>query len=224
MPATRSDLDRHLADRYTLYGFKGSGSAAVEVALERCGVPYRTVDAASWQPDTAVGELGKLNPLKQIPTLQLPDGGVMTESAAILIHLGLVHPRTYILPIEPARRAQSIRGLVYIAANCYSAISIIDYPERWCADADETAKERIRGGSRDRLHRHWEIFADLFPGQPFLSGATPGGLDFLAAVVSKWSGTRTHLRDARPQLLVTLEAIERDPAVAAVFERHWPAG
>jgi len=44
-----------------------------------------------------------------------------------------------------------------------------------------------------------------------------GGLDFLAAVVAKWSGTRAHLRDARP-------AIERDPVFASVFARHWPDG
>jgi len=118
MPPTGPDLDRHPPDRYTLYGFKGSGSAAVEAALERCGVPYRMVDAASWQPGTALGELDRLNP----------------------------------------------------------------------------------------------------------GGATPGGLDFLAAVVAKWSGTRAHLRDARPQLLATLEAIERDPVVASVFARHWPDG
>ncbi len=34
----------------TLYGTKGSGSAAIEAALEIAGLPYRRVDAASWQP------------------------------------------------------------------------------------------------------------------------------------------------------------------------------
>ena len=34
----------------TLYGTRGSGSASTEAALEIAGVPYRTVDAASWQP------------------------------------------------------------------------------------------------------------------------------------------------------------------------------
>ena len=29
-------------------------------------------------------------------------------------------------------RAQALRGLVFIAANCYAAIGVIDYPERWC--------------------------------------------------------------------------------------------
>jgi len=207
---------------YTLFGFQGSGSAAVEIALERCGVPYRIVNAASWEPNSAVAELEKLNPLRQIPTLQLPDGGVLTESAAILIHLGLEFPSSPILPAAQPERAQAIRGLVYIAANCYSAIGIIDFPERWCANADESIKERVRRGARERLHQNWEIFADQFPSQPYLCGAAPGGLDFLAAVVSKWSGTRAHLGNARPDFLATLERIENHPAVAPVFARHWP--
>lgn len=208
---------------YTLFGFQGSGSAAVEVALELCGVSYRTVSAASWEPTSAIAELEKLNPLKQIPTLQLPHGGILTESAAILIHLGLEYPATTILPAEPQARAQAIRGLVYIAANCYSAISVVDFPERWCADADDSAKERIRRGARERLHRNWELFADQFPSRPYLSGAAPGGLDFLAAVVSKWSGARAHLRSARPEFFATLECIENHPSVAPVLARHWGA-
>jgi GST-like protein len=223
MPLSRPEPSRRSADMFTLYGCKGSGSAAVEVALERCGVAYRTVEAASWQPETAVAELERLNPLKQIPTLKMPDGNVLTESAAILIQLGLQFPASDILPVKLSLRAQSIRGLVYIAANCYSAVSIIDYPERWCADADEAINERVRRGARDRLHRHWEIFSDQFPASPFLCGPTAGGLDFLAAVVSKWSGARAHLRDARPPLFAVLERIDRDPSVAPVFARHWPA-
>lgn len=221
MPQSRSEPAHTSAAGYTLYGYKGSGSASVEVALERCGIAYRRVEAASWQPESALAELERVNPLKQIPTLRMPDGSVLTESAAILIHLGLQFPGSGLLPDGPAARGQAIRGLVYIAANCYAAISIIDFPERWCTDADEATGERIRGGARRRLHRHWEIFADQFPAQPFLSGAAPGGLDYLAAVVSKWSGARAHLRDARPQFLATLERIDRDPSVAPVFSRHW---
>ena len=207
--------------QYTLFGFRGSGSAAVELALEVCGAPYRRVDAASWEPGSALAELEALNPLKQIPTLQLPDGKVLTESAAILIHLGLEFPASGILPADPWQKAQAIRGLVFIAANCYSAISIIDFPERWCVDADEAVKERLRQGTRQRLHLHWEVFAEQFPARPFLSGALPGGLDFLAAVVSKWSGARAHLRQARPEFFATLERIEQHPVVAQVFARHW---
>jgi len=210
-------------DGYTLYGFDGSGSASVEIALERLGIPYRRVAAASWEDGPGLAELAALNPLKQIPTLQLPGGEVLTESAAILIHLGLLHPDSGLLPVEPLRRAQAIRGLVYIAANCYSAISVIDYPERYTTDTGEAARLAVRAGARDRLHHHWSLFADQFAAYPFLSGDTPGALDYLAAVVSKWSGTRAHLRDHRREFHATIERIERDPHVAAVFARHWPA-
>ena len=209
---------------YTLYGKKGSGSASTQAALEVIGAPYRIIETASWDTNEAYVELLKLNPLGQIPTLVLPDGSALSESAAILIHLGSVHPEAGLLPQDPSARAQAIRGLVFIPANCYAAISIIDYPERWCADADndEVVKERIRAGTRARLHRHWEMFADLFPARPYLGGAELGALDLLAAVVSKWSGARKHLQQARPAFHETLLRIEAHPKVAPVFAQHWP--
>lgn len=208
---------------YTLYGSKGSGSAAIEVALERCCVPYKWVRASSWEPDSALAELEQVNPLRQIPTLVSPDGTVMSESAAILIDLALTFPEAGLLPTEPSRRAQSLRGLVYIAANCYAAVSVSDYPERWCTDADEATLKNVRSAARAQLHRHWEIFADLLLASPFYAGERPGALDFLAAVISKWSGTRAHLKAARPKFLATLLTIEKHPDVVPVFSRHWGA-
>lgn len=209
---------------YTLYGKKGSGSATTEIALALVGAPYRIVETASWEPNDAFQELLKVNPLGQIPTLLLPDGSALSESAAILIHLGSVHPESGLLPRDASQRAQALRGMVFIAANCYAAISVIDFPERWCADADgdETVKERIRAGTRARLHRHWEMFADLFPARPWLSGSEIGALDVHAAVVSKWAGTREHLAARRPLLSATLQHIETHPKVTTVFARHWP--
>jgi GST-like protein len=73
-------------------------------------------------PDSAIAELEKVNPLRQIPTLVLPDGTVLSESAAILIHLGLAHPASKLLPADASARAKAIRGLVFVAANCYSPV------------------------------------------------------------------------------------------------------
>ena len=164
---------------YTLYGSRGSGSAAVEVALRCCKLPYRVVRASTWEPESALEELGHVNPLRQIPTLVLPDGSVLSESAAILIHLGLVDSSHSLLPAEV--------------------------------------------GARHQLHRHWEIFADMFPATPYLGGKHLGALDILAAVVSKWSGTRAHLKKHRPQFMAALLRIEAHESVAPVFGEHWSA-
>ena len=206
----------------SLYGTKGSGSASIEAALEIAGLAYRRVEAASWTPSPALDELKRVNPLAQIPTLVLDDGSVLGESAAILIHLGLAHPESGLIASEPARRAQQIRGLVYIAANCYAGIGILDYPERWYPDPDDAVRKAMQTRGRARLHELWEIFADQFPAAPWLSGDRLGALDLLAATVSKWSGARQALAASRPGFSALLARIEADPRVAAVWARHWP--
>jgi GST-like protein len=144
----------------------------------------------------------------------------MTESAAILIHLGLTTPAGLLLPQDAGARARVLRGLVYIPANCYAAISVLDYPERWCEPCDEAMKAQIRAGTRARLHHHWQVFADEFA-LGFDAGS-PGALELLAAVVSKWSGARAHLQAQRPSFHAQLLRVEEHPDVAAVFQRHWP--
>jgi len=209
---------------YTLYGFKGSGSASVECALEMTGAPYRIVEAASWEENAALAELERVNPLKQIPTLRLPDGGVLTESAAILAHLAFTFPDAGLMPTDPAGRDRSIRGMVYIAANCYPCITILDYPERFTTARDDDALTAIRVGTRKRLHHHWDLFADQFKpdGDGFLAGQQPGALDLYAAVVTHWGKARPHARKSRPAFAALLERIDSHPAVALVFGRHWP--
>ena len=232
-----------------LYGMQGSGAAAVEAALALARVPYRVVATATWERNAAYDDLLKVNPLGQVPTLVLPDGTAISESAAILIHLGLAHPASGLLPADAAGRARVLRGLVYIAANCYAAIGVIDYPERWTEPADIPPKrpaaaspqggprprggpsgaddaainERLRAGARARLHAYWSTFADVFGREPYLHGEAPGALDCLAAVVSKWSGARAHLAAHRPALHATIARIEAHPVIAPVFARHWPA-
>ncbi len=207
---------------FTLYGIKGSGSAAVEAALQLAHAEYRVVEAASWKPGPGLDELKSVNPLAQIPTLRLPHGSVLSESAAILIHLGLQFPQSGLLPEKPASCAQAIRGLVYIAANCYSAVGILDFPERYCDTPDEAVRQRIIGQTKQRLHEMWDIFADTFPATPWLSGEHLGSLDLLAVVVSKWNGTRAHLQQSRPAFHDVLMKIEAAPVVSNVIAAHWP--
>lgn len=200
-----------------LFGSPGSGSAAVEMALRAARVEYEFIRASSWEPKSAQKLLLDSNPLGQIPTLVLLDGTVLTESAAILISLGLQYPQAGLLPQAEGHRALAIRGLVFIAANCYAAVSVSDYPARWTCDRSRHAKEQVRHAARGQLHRSWEIFADAFASEPILSVELPGALAFLAVVVSQWSGTRAHLREVRPAFLEALGRLERHPRVSEVL-------
>jgi GST-like protein len=127
----------------------------------------------------------------------------------------------YILYGSKGSGSGALRGLVYIPANCYSGITIIDYPGRFTTAMDEAAHDAIKQGTRKTLHRHWGIVADTFHGTPFLNGEATGALDFLAVVVSKWAGTRQHLAEHRPEFSALLARIEAHASVAPVFKQHW---
>lgn len=116
--------------------------------------------------------------------------------------------------------------MVYIAANCYAMIGVIDFPDRVMAAPTDSERQRIHQRSRDRLHSLWDIFADWFmpaTGPAFLAGDAPGASDLLATVVSRWSGTRAHLASARPALSDLFGRVEVHHTLAPVFQRHWPA-
>ncbi|WP_338476862.1 glutathione S-transferase [Pseudomonas khavaziana] len=204
---------------YTLYGTDESGSCMIEIALQRCAVPWHRVDASSWQEGEGSDALARINPLKQIPTLVTPDGQVLTESAAILIHLGLEYPEAELLA---GNRTQILRGLLYIAANCYSAIGIIDYPQRWLGNADEALQAQLITGTRRYLHQAWVVFAEQFADQLFTPTGVPNALGIMAAAVSRWDEAREQLARLAPGFAQTLERVDADPVVAPVFARHWP--
>ena len=204
---------------YTLYGIDESGSCMIEIALQRCAVPWRRIDASSWEDSEGSDALARINPLKQIPTLVTPEGQVLTESAAILIHLGLEFPASDLLG---GNRAQILRGLVYIAANCYSAVGIIDYPQRWLGNVDDAAQAQLVSGTRRYLHQAWVVFAEQFADQLFAPGNVPNALGIMAAAVSRWDAAREVLNNLAPGFAQTLAQIDADPVVAPVFARHWP--
>ncbi|AHG40780.1 glutathione S-transferase [Pseudomonas syringae CC1557] len=206
---------------YTLFGSEGSGSAAIEIALERCAVPFTLIRASSWEEGPGKEALRRVNPLLQVPTLVLADGSVLTESAAILIHLGLEHPGSGLLPKQTSARAQALRGLVYIATNCYAPIGIIDYPERWLSGSDEALEAALEAGARARLYENWETFADLFGSPATWRPDAPGAMEILAAIVTRWSGALEHLSSSRPAFYASLLHVDTNPSVGAVTKRHW---
>jgi GST-like protein len=189
------------------------------MALRAADVPYKLVRASSWEPDTLPGLL-HVNPLGQIPTLVLEAGTVLTESTAILLCLAQRHPEAGLLPFNASSLFQALRGLTFIAANCYPAVSVSDHPERWTTEATSSAIEHVRQAARERLHHSWAVFADVFSEHESLSPKKPGALAFLAVVVSQWSGTRAYLKAERPRFHAKLLRLERHPVVAAVLAEH----
>ena len=80
----------------------GWGSALVETQLAWYGLPYRLEGVGDLFKEEGAGEkLRPVNPLMQLPTLVLPDGQIMTESAAITLYLAEATGRSDLVPPPP---------------------------------------------------------------------------------------------------------------------------
>ncbi len=118
---------------YRLYGEPGWGSVIVEAQLEWYGLDFDFERVGDLFASAAARrKLEAVNPLAQIPTLVLPDGTVMTESAAITLLLADLTGETTLVPAAgDGDRAVFLRWLVFLVANIYPTYTYGDDPARF---------------------------------------------------------------------------------------------
>src|SRR5690348_11992361 len=174
----------------TVFGAVGSGSVPVEATLTLLGIPYDLVEAVTWMDEAARKRVEVVNPMRQVPALALPSGEIMTESAAILIHLADLHPQARLAPaFGDPKRAQYLRWMTYVSAAIYGLVWIIDHPARV---VDGEAQERIVADRiRDRRADCWRMMdAQIAPGR-YILGDELSVLDLYVAVISRFAPGRT---------------------------------
>jgi len=127
-----------------VYGVPGWGSAISEVMLTLADIPYQFINVDGFdKPGPARDLLEKLNPLCQVPTLELENGDIMTETAAIAL---MIQDRCPSLApaVGTPERQQFQRLLIWLVANVYPTFTYADYPERWAPDAPEQLQYNCR--------------------------------------------------------------------------------
>jgi GST-like protein len=208
-------------DRVTLYGSEASGSVSVEAALLLLGIEADVVEGATWAEPEARERVAPLNPMRQIPTLVLPGGEVMTESAAILIHLADLHPAARLAPAPgtPAR-AQFLRWMVYVSSAIYSLHWI--KPDVRRIGAPPEAREAVVDAVHERIAFCWsQMDAQLSPGRCLL-GDTLSVLDLYVNVVSRFGPWRERFFAAAPRMAPAVKRVDEHPALHALWARRFP--
>lgn len=207
---------------YVLHTGPGKGGFAVQVVLEEAGAEYRLVEvdfAAGLHRSPAF--LG-LNPLAQVPVLELPDGEVMTESAAIVVHLadrlgsGTLAPE----PESPLRPAY-LRWLVFMAANVYPAQLMAYYPDRYTADAD--GAEAVKQAALGHLEVQFAILDEAIGDQSFLVGEAFTAADPYLFMLVYWHPEPAAVLQRYENLARVCDAVRDRPAVvtANAYHRIW---
>ena len=204
-----------------LYGAAGGGSVPVEAAMTLIGLPYRVIEASTWDGPAEQDKVAPVNPMRQIPALVLPSGEVMTESAAILMWLAEQHPQARLAPApgDPAR-AVYLRWMVFIPAAIYSMYWLRDQPSRMAADAagEQVVLDRTAG----RIVECWRMMdQQVTPGR-YVLGDEMSVLDLYVAVVSRWAPRRARFYAAAPKMAAVVRRVDDEPRLAELWSRRFP--
>ena len=204
-----------------LYGAEGSGSIAVEAALTLLQLPYTLIEGATWAHESARERIAPVNAMRQVPTLILPDGEIMTESAAILIDLADRHPAARLAPaIGDSRRRQFLRWMVYVSSAIYSLHWIKPDVTRIGAPAE--SRDAVVDAVHERIAFCWQnMDAQITPGR-YLIGDDLTVLDLYVTVVSRFGPWRKRFYAAAPKMTPVVKRVDAEPRLAEFWAKRFP--
>ena len=168
---------------YKLYTRPGSGGFVVEAALALAGASFEQINVPKTaEPDPA---FLAISPLNQVPALILPEGGSMTESAAICILLAERHPEMELAPAagSPAR-ADFLRWMAFMSSVTYPAMLRLYYAYRYTADPDGV--KAVKQAAIAEMDRDFAILDTALKGRDWLAGERLSVADIYLVMLVAW--------------------------------------
>jgi glutathione S-transferase len=191
---------------------------APHAALAEIGVDYELVLVGFDTPTDADDEYRRLNPWGRVPTLV--DGDlVLTESAAIMLHLADTHPEAHLLPpLGTRERARAYRWLVYLTNTVQAGLMRLIYPERYTTDPG--GADGVRALEAAELGRHFDWIDSQLTGRDRLVGDDRGAADLYLFMLTRWGRRLDPPAWGRPALRAHFVRTLELPGVRRMLEEQ----
>lgn len=201
---------------HTLYWRENTSAFVVELALEKAGAPFTRIHVDTKSGANRTPAFLAINPLGHIPVLRLPDGTVMAESTAILLHLVETFPAAALGPLPgDAQRPLFLRWLLMLTTTIYEAELRNSYPARYTTDPAQA--DGVRQAARAKQGELFAVLLQHLEPRPFALGAKATLLDAYLAMLAVWyegDVGRDVWRAHRARL-------REDPVTDAVWRRYF---
>lgn len=205
---------------YRLYWSPSTGAFAPEAVLNEIGARYERVLVDTRNDQHRESDFLALNPRGQVPVLELPDGSIMTESAAMVLALCERHPEAELLPLQDfAGRAQAYRWLFFAVANIYEADLRYSYNERYTVDP--MGGEAVQRQAAKDLDTHWGTVEQALSEDGRLLPESFSAVDIYLAMLAVWHHDIPRLLGAHPRLSRLVERVRGRPALTVLWKEHF---
>ncbi len=214
---------------YTLYYYPDNANLVPHMILREIGVPFTLALVDRAQEANREPDYLALNPGGLLPTLV--DGDlVLTETAAICLHLADRHPDGGLAPsVGTPERARLYRWLFFLASELHAELRMEFYT--WRHTTEPAAVPSIKAATKTRLDDCLALIDhDLSAAGagPYVLGSTPSVADYYLATCCRWA-RQYALRPPRRQrairpprefarIAMLLDALQERAAVKAAFK------
>lgn len=202
----------------TLYGSSSTASLVVHWLLIELGIEHELVLLDFDTREQKSAAYLALNPAGVVPTLVL-DGQVLTEAAAIALHLADLHPQAGLLPpVGSPQRGEAYRWMFWCANTVQPAYRAWFYADEMAGAANS---EATRQHARQRLEAAWQRLADHLQGAgPYVLGDQLSVVDFMLVMLLRWSRNMPTPGDRWPVLKAYADRLKARPAFIEVYRRE----
>jgi len=192
--------------------------------LISASIPYEFVDVSGFDESgedgagTPRSTLLAVNSLARVPTVVFRDGTILTESAALVLHLSDLRPAAFLGP-PPGHmlRPAFLDRLVWLVANVYPTFTRADYPHRF----SPASPDEVRDTARAERRNLWLAWEALLRENEWALGGRRTALDLYVAVMANWNPGLGWFEGHCPKLAGIAKRCYLDPVLAPVWSRNF---
>jgi glutathione S-transferase len=195
-----------------LYYLPGSCAVAAQIVAHEAGISVRPfeVDPKAKKVVATGADYLAINPKGYVPALELDDGEVLTEGAAVLQYLADLAPQARLAPASGTMaRFRLQEALHYIATEIHQGYSPLFNP---------ATPAEVREARSAHLHKRYAWIDQQLAGRTYLFGDQFTAADAYLFVVTGWADVVSLDLSAYSNLQAFQKAVAARPAVQAALE------
>ncbi|WP_341878459.1 glutathione transferase GstA (plasmid) [Aminobacter sp. P9b] len=193
-----------------LYYATGTCSLSPHIVALEAGISLdiERVDIFKKPHVTSTGhDFTKVNPNGYVPVLELDDGSLLTEGAAIVQYLADLRPEAKLAPAAGTRERYELQSwLNFVASELHKMYSPWLFHPEYGAQAQEVARGKI-------AERLASVESHLAGTGPYLMGETFSAADAYLFTIVGWSGFAKVDLSAFPRLRAYMDRVGARPTV-----------
>lgn len=188
-----------------LYISPGACSLSPHIVLKEAGFNFTTEKVDLKASTYAGGDYKKINPKGYVPALELDNGEILTEGAAIVQYLADKKPDSGLMgAVGTMERARCIEWLTFISSEVHKGFSPLWNP---------TTPDSVKASTIDTLGKRIAYIDGALKGKDFLLGGKFSVADAYLFTVLSWAPHVKMDLKAWPNVTGYLERIAKRPKV-----------